>query len=329
MTRYEDAAELWLKNNEIAKAAPLFAKAGLYVQAADCQHILGHYSEAAAMLRQGENYDEMVSYLCSNRENIPTDAFQRFNLLLKMLLKKQRISPHHRKAAIEILGSPAEQQAYFIEYEMYEPLASLYLDQQMYKELFDLFATTGQLEKALNLMTTQSLSGTSSGIAQAQIMKVLDYVCAGQVAGAFQEKLVVDTQSVQGFATSNLTGKIRQWEACCGVHFWESSSMSQLFTNLQDPVVTSFLSLQTILHWRNMFEESGLDDFPLQVILMATRFIKDLVLKSDSQAQATVLLVTGIWMYGDAQDKYLLLPWSPLDKDLTKIGILDALPIAK
>lgn len=329
LTRFGDAAEIWLQHNEYAKAAPLFVKASSFVQAADCHHHLGKHSEAAAVLHQGEMYDEMVSYLCNNREDIPTDTFPRFNLLCKMLLKKNKISSQHRKAAIELLGSSAEQEAYFVEYEMCEPLAGLYLEQHRYKDLFDLLARTGQLEKALELATTKSLSEQDFGVPQYQMLKLLDYVWAGRSAIAFQQKLAVDTRSTQGFETPEMASRSKQWKASCAVDPWEASSMRQRFADLKNTMGKRFLSLQTILGLTAMSKESSLDDLPFEAVLEAIRTIKDLVLKSDGQAQSTILLVTGLWKFSDAQDKYLLLPWSPLDNPLTDIQILDAPRVAK
>lgn len=329
LSRFRDAAELWLQHNEFTKAAPLFAEAGLYEQAVDCYHTVGNHGGAAAILRQGQKYDEMVSYICNNREKIATNSLQSFILLCKMLLKKDKISPQNRQAAFKVLGSPVEQEAAFLEYEMYEFLANLYTHQQRHKDLFALLAMTGQLEKALSLAITEGLSKPSSGIPQSQIAKVLDYVCAGRSACASQQKLAVDMRSTAGFETPELVNRTKQWEASSAVHTWEAPSIRQRFADLKDTVGKRFLSLQMILGLTAMSEESSLDDLPFEAFLEAIRTIKDLVLKSDGQAQSAFLLLTGLWKFSDAQDRYHLLPWSPLNGSLTHTRILDGLKVAK
>ena len=329
LTRFGDAAELWLQHNEFAKAAPLFAEAGLWVQAADCHHITRNYSGAAAIMRQGKKYDEMASYLCKHRKDIPSDSIQGFILSCKMLLKKDKISPQYHKAAFEVLGSPAEQEAAFVEYEMYEFLARLYLDQQRYKDHFDLLAKLGQLEKALRLAVPEVLSEKSSDFPLSQILKVLDYVCAGRLADAFQQKLTVGIRPIQRFETPGLMNRTKQWEDSCAIRPWEASNTRQNFADLKDTMAKRVLSLQTLLALTSMFSESSLDLLPFEAISEAICIVKDLVLKSDGQAQSTILLLTGLWKFSDAQDRYLLLPWSPLDRSMTDIRILDALELAK
>ena len=94
LARFVDAAELWLQYNKPTKAAALFAKAGLYVRAADCHHIAGDYSVAVAVLRQGGQYDEMVSYLCHNRQAITADTFRSFSLLARFCLRRTKYRPN-------------------------------------------------------------------------------------------------------------------------------------------------------------------------------------------------------------------------------------------
>jgi hypothetical protein len=55
--------ELWFQHRKYNKAAPLFAEAGLFDRAASCYHLGEKYDASAAMLRQGNHFDLLVSYL--------------------------------------------------------------------------------------------------------------------------------------------------------------------------------------------------------------------------------------------------------------------------
>lgn len=57
--------ELWARKREYGRAAELFEQANSYQRAADCYHHKDAYIEAAAMLRKGKLYDQLVLYLSS------------------------------------------------------------------------------------------------------------------------------------------------------------------------------------------------------------------------------------------------------------------------
>lgn len=55
--------DLWSEHQEFSKAAPLYKQAGLCLKAADNYHKAGKHDEAVAAMRQGNHFDELVSYL--------------------------------------------------------------------------------------------------------------------------------------------------------------------------------------------------------------------------------------------------------------------------
>lgn len=55
--------ELWSGEGRYDKAAPLFLKAGLFKEAANGFHLSDKHGDAAAALRQGNHFDELVEYL--------------------------------------------------------------------------------------------------------------------------------------------------------------------------------------------------------------------------------------------------------------------------
>lgn len=136
-----------------------------------------------------------VRLLCSqktnntyrNYEHIPPHVQNTYSRLYKVLLKQGKVSYEHRKDAINILGSLAEQESYFIEYEMYNDLAEFYEKQQRHEDHFNLLIKFRRLEEALNVWVEQQLSDCPIVISEKKVLKILDYVYAGKRTSGLSE----------------------------------------------------------------------------------------------------------------------------------------------
>lgn len=324
LTKFRDAAELWLKHNESAKAAPFFAKAGLYVQASECYDRIGNYSGAAAVLREGEQYDEMVCYLCNNRENIPYESFQSFNLLCKMLLKKNKISFNYRNYAIKILGSLAEQEKCFSEYGMNDELADLYASHMRHKDLFHLLSKNEKLEEALSLAITKDLLHSTADGLEPEVLSLLDYVWAGHLSKSPQQHSTAPLNLPSGFLTPSVRLRAEQWKVSSLVYNLEGSLARQQFANMESSVPKTILCLQKVLGATTIAQQTIIDDFPFEMIQHAVSFAKDLTLDKASDTVRTALLLNGVWKPESGKENLIVLPWSPLREMLTNISKIDA-----
>lgn len=324
LTRFRDAAELWLEHNESAKAAPLFAKAGLYAQASECYDRIGNQRGAATVLREGELYDEMVYYLCNNRENIPTESFQSFNLLCRMLLKKNKISFGYRKHAISILGSSAEQEKCFFEYGMHDELAELYASQMRHKDLFHLLCKNGKLEEALSLAITSELLRLPADGLEPEVLSLLDYVWAGHLSQKPQQHSTAPLKLPSGFLTPSVMTKAEQWHVSSAVYNLEGSFARQRFANMKATLPKTILCLRKVLGAKANSQKSNLDDLPFEMIQHAVKFARDLTLTKASDAVRTVLLLTGLWKPESSKGNFVVLPWSPLREVLSDVSKIDA-----
>jgi len=103
------------------------------------------------------------------------------------LLKQGKISPAFRELAVKTLGSHAEQKAFFIEYEMHEQLAEFYADRGMYNDLFYLLVRMGEMERALNVLTSDGSLQSIPKIPENYVQKVLDYTWAGRLICASEQ----------------------------------------------------------------------------------------------------------------------------------------------
>ena len=330
LTRFGDAAELWLSHNQNVKAAaPLFAKAGLYERASNCHHNIGNYSEAAAILRQGEKYNEMVSYLDRNRENIPANTLRSHSVLCKLLLKQKRLKPENRKYAFDLLGSSAEQEACFIEYGMDEELAEVYSSQQRHEDLFHLHSRRGELEEALNLTITNGLLDSTDDFFELQTLSLLDYVWVGHLEKNRQQDSVAAYKLPSGYITPKVIFRAEQWESTYLVYSSQHADTRQHFVDMDNTVAKTLLTLRDILNTTAFNKVKTFDGIPFKMMQEAVKFAKDLAVNKKSDALRVLLLLAGVWKSDSTQDRYVLLPWSPLRKIVTSIAVVDALKVAK
>lgn len=189
------------------------------------------YIEAAAVLRKGHKFDLLVSYLSlyvstaillhavntnffdRNHEHIPPHVHHTYGRLCKVLLKQDKISLEYRKHAVNVLGSLAEQESYFIEYEMYDDLAEIYAKQQRHEDYFYLLVKTCHLEKALNVWFEEQLSNRTTKISEDEVLNVLDYVCAS--------KTMSDSLEIRWPGLFKESNKIVAPKIACRVQQWK------------------------------------------------------------------------------------------------------------
>ena len=68
---------------------------------------------------------------------------------------------------------------------------------------------------------------------------------------------------------------------------------------------------------------SKLDSLPFELLEDAVKFMKDVVIRNDSQAKKILLLLTGVWPTHDLAKPLVLLPWSPLNETITDVSAID------
>ena len=204
------------------------------------------------MLRKGNKFDLLVSYLSlyvsktiflqavktkifdRNHEHIPPHIHHTYSRLCKVLLKQDKISYEYRKHAVNVLGSPAEQESYFIEYEMYDDLADFYVKQQRHEDHFYLLVQRCHLEEALNVWFEQQLSDRATNISEDTILNVVDYVCAG--------KRMTDSLEIRWPKLFKESNNILAPKIACRVQEWMEISRM----NLQGSNVLQDLNLKSL-----------------------------------------------------------------------------------
>ncbi|KAH0558796.1 hypothetical protein GP486_004564 [Trichoglossum hirsutum] len=163
---------LWSEERRYDRSAPLFLRAGLFKQAANDHHLNGKHGEAAAALRQGNHFSELIEYLHKNRHHLGDRDNKTFSRLCNILLKQGRIPIELRICATALLGPTEEQEKFFKEFDMKEQLADLYANSRRFEDLFYLQTERGLLGSALDIAVSHDLL---SEVDQPHLMDLLHY----------------------------------------------------------------------------------------------------------------------------------------------------------
>ena len=327
MGRLEQAAELWLTHNQLARAASLFMQAGLYMKAVECHQSTGAHAEAIAILRDQKQYDSLVAYIVEHWEEVPTTSLRGYSLFCKLLLKQKKLHADSLDHALQLIGSPKEQEECFLLYGMNERLAALYKNQGMLVDLYRLYTRTGQLEIALSLALEKDLLHLEAGLSESEVLKLLDYVWAGHLIAGTVETLKAHLRRSWKHLSKTLSLRVQQWEQMQIAYVSSKPKFEFGYggTVVEYTPAKIFLGLHSIFNHRNLARISTFDALPLDMMRGITQFAKDLIIKDTPQAQAIVLLVTGSWRFHDSPEQRIWLPWSPIlqnDNNITKTDFL-------
>ncbi|KAI9731582.1 MAG: hypothetical protein M1834_004702 [Cirrosporium novae-zelandiae] len=321
MGKFESAAGLWFQDQKYGKAAPLFAEAGLFDKAANCYHLTERYDEAASAFRQGKHFDELVSYLSENHHLIGSRCYRSHSRLCNLMIKQGRISPAYRELAIKMLQSHAEQEKFFIEYEMHEQLTDFYADHGRYKNLFFLLIKMGEMERALNIVAANNSLLSVYDVPEDFILKVLDYVLAGRLICLPEEgsdAIPKLTHQEDYFPTPKQLKRSGVWDS--GYQFirhWQDAESYKQLLEMEITLIKKLLCLYITLNPARMVQASSLAELPFEIVEEAISTVKGLFSGPKNDAWSVALLFTGVFDMDAASETYILLPWSPLRQTST------------
>ena len=305
MGELSEAAMLWAEKGHSAKAAPLFAEAEMFADASEHYHQAHSYDKAADVLRLGGLADSLVTYVSSNRDKLSPRTFRNHSRYSLLLLKQEKIGPGCLEAAISLLGSHTEQEQAFIEYEMHDQLAELYMRHGQFKKRLLLFFRIGNLDRALSAIN--NLDAPSARTLSDVVQKVKEHYCAGWIITRQFDNVQIpaqlpslDPEWVNALQLPNQTKHI---------------SVLEHTKNVKDEVVRAFLQLHAFLNLGLLSKTSTLDEFRLDIVEAATTLAVKLSLDLENTCDPVILLLTGV-IKGDHNTKpFILLPWSPFHED--------------
>lgn len=192
-----------------------------------------------------------ISRLCSkktnkshsNHEHIPPKVHNTYSRLCKVLLKQQKISYEYRTHAVNILGSLAEQESYYIEYDMYNDLADFYVKQQRHEDHFHLLIKLCRLEEAFYVWFERKSSDCPVSIPESKIMNVLDYFCAGKrTSGLSKSKAATILKKPDTANVPKIASRFAQWITVCQISIQGLTSLYD--EELKSVELRAFVSVQ-------------------------------------------------------------------------------------
>lgn len=310
MEGFEEAACLWCRYGKPGKAAPLFAKAGMFHEASDHYHQALSYDKAADALRQGDLAEKLVLYLTENRERLSSRSFQSHSRFCILLLKQGKMGLDRLTPAIKLLGSPAEQEQAFIGYEMHDQLADLYRDQGKFKERLLLFIRIGKLGHAMRAIS--DLKVFDARDLQTVIRRVQNYYFAGRIVCPGSDDVDIPAQ---------LRSLNSDWiDAQRLITSKQRDCVFKKIETIKDRAVKSFLQLHAFLSLGMFDMTSTLDGIPFEAIGTAIGMAEIVSSHVESIRDQIILLLTGVMEVDHGAKPFILLPWSPLHQDATNIN---------
>ncbi|KAH0545413.1 hypothetical protein FGG08_000554 [Glutinoglossum americanum] len=326
LNRFEEAAKiaLWSDAGKYEKSAPLFLKAGFFRQAANHFDLIGKHNEAAAALRQGGRFDELVEYLVLVKDS------RTFSRLCNLLLKQGRIPSRLRSRAIGLLGSEDDQEAFFKEFDMKEELAGFYTLRKRYRDLFHLDIGRGFVESALEVAVTK---GLLDDIDPAILINTLNYVRAGQIFGNHNTSTV-------GVINSPYNLEISKAETDWGIarnatNDRENIRVLNQISDIETALIKRALCLHVTVDPARYFNRSlPIANLPLEAVREAISVIRDILMKdAECPAWSAVLLICGVYRPRSLPAVHFLMPWSPLrgtrEEWNPNTGVAECLQLAK
>ena len=151
----------------------------------------------------------------------------------------------HRKDAIYNLGSLEAQELCFVEYQMVEELAELYLTQRRYVDLFRLHLQQGNLEKALSVPFNNEMV---VDIPEQRILDVIDHVAAKHLLENLNSRTGgIGLAMPEVLKTIAIRERLRQWNirlTKCRAPPTEGKLLDPMPLELQHINIKQFIHLQ-------------------------------------------------------------------------------------
>jgi len=304
LDRLEDAAELWYTNGEFEHAAALFEKALNYERASESWHSHRDYNKAVVCLQNGALFDRLVIYLDSNKALLTEREILRHRPAIKHLLNKRKIQDGYRKAAIGLLGSVADQEKFYVDYDMTDSLVDLYREQHETTKLLNTLIKLDRLEEALNLTSSLPFQNDiieKKKMSQLQAIVWVDRISTGPCRSS---KILVQEEN------------LGNWEHAFHIlRVWDQGSCAKNIMSMEGgSIVKAFLCFYAAVNAEAFKPASKYDELPLDLLSQTVRLLKGPQAEVHGPVGEAVLLLCGVHYGFDSRQHPTMRTWSPLLK---------------
>ena len=125
---------------------------------------------------------------------------------------------------------------------MYDELATFYAERQRYQDLFILLVKSHRLEKAIDVCIEQRSSDSAGRIKEDDILKLIDYLCAGQMMKKSSIMTVRDLEKNGHKLPPKVASRVQQWNDARRTYYDNSSTV--VYAVLKDSDLLPFFSLR-------------------------------------------------------------------------------------
>ncbi|KAL8690994.1 MAG: hypothetical protein Q9218_003687 [Villophora microphyllina] len=308
------AAELWYIHGKYEKAALLFVEAGLYRRAADCHIMNLSYSEAAALLWQGEEYDALVRCLVQHRASIPDDVCQHYGSLCKFMLAKQKSTS----------GIPTYTQD--VRQSRQAVLRGAAIRRAAGSEAFD-----WELGRGLQLLHTKGIAEQLRTNHEAKVTSLIDYTVTSRLAGAARYGKTLSAHLLKGLSKSNnsvLQDRVDQWKLALTRPKDQSDSQAARMGIMDDPCIRMIINIQS-LNPEAIASATSLESLLTVALHDAILAVQSSLMGDASTAAEAMLISCGVWSAGKPRTSYINLSWSPFFQSSAFAGNSDVVSMCK
>ncbi|KAL8730126.1 MAG: hypothetical protein Q9181_004774 [Wetmoreana brouardii] len=313
MKWYQRAAELWAGQGEHEKAAPLLLMLDYTVELPTVMIRLNCIARPPQSYGKGR----ITMTLSSMLSTLPHETLQRYSALCKFPLAQGKISKDYQKKAISLMGSSKERERFLIQYELYDALDELYMQESRVHDLFELRLFMGNLEKALQLLYAKKSAKQLAGRNEEQIALLIDYTVTGRIVDSVRRGKPISAYLSKGlskFSTPAHQRRLDHWKVALGRPTHRSQNHIPNLRSIDDARIKTLVAIQ-ILTTEPIAKATTLDALLTDTLQEAITTIKATILCEEPQFLLSILATYGIWKLVNARKSYVALSWSPLNKD--------------
>ncbi|CUS07547.1 unnamed protein product, partial [Tuber aestivum] len=145
------AAEILADNGEYKEAAWLLAEVGLFSEASEVYTQNNKHEKALAGYARGKQFTSMLDYLERSESEIEPCCWNQYIQLfyLKEFGESDTIPNKHEKRALNLIGSPEEQEVVLSRFHLMNKLFNLLCVNTKYVEAYEIGVSSGFLKKSV------------------------------------------------------------------------------------------------------------------------------------------------------------------------------------
>jgi tetratricopeptide (TPR) repeat protein len=316
MNHLEEAGDIWISILRHDKAAPLYMQARCWLKASTSFDIIERYGDAAAALRQGELFNELVNYISRNRDLLEPAQTASYGKLCAILVAQGRIKQEMQEHIVDLMGTEREKEEFYRKFKMSTPLVALLKKKAEFGAAVQELIYDGKPVDALELGLDHV--GEDPTINQQEIVKLINYIEYRRLLRlCFQ--LVPDKNNVKPVEKyTRLPLQIYDT-----LHSWQT-----LFTDIQQrtlrkvfkelpngSMVKDILSCTIAIHGdkRIAIETIRESQFAMDALVVATN-IWNSVRTDDQELPLPLAIVVGAYQLSQSNE-VLLLDYTPISTE--------------